>query len=349
MTLTAQRIIFIGWAIVSLSVGFFFFQLTSLSSGSEYRQFEITKGNGFSGIAQSLYEKKFIRSPKVFMVYGVLTGVAHQLKPGIYELSPASSTPSIVETLRKGPAVDIGVTLPEGGTLKDADVIFSRAGVIMPGSLEKLPIRSLAEKYSFLKNAKSIEGFLFPDTYRFYPKSDPKDIAEKMLDTFALKAWPILEECKVSTKGGSASGGQSAKCQGLDFFGILTIASLLEKEVPDFYDRQLVAGIMYRRLAIGMALQIDATIAYAKCNGTFITCANPKVYRKDLTYKSVYNTYLFNGLPPGPISNPGSEAIKAAVNPIKSDYMYYLSDPKTGKTIFSKTLDEHNENRAKYL
>ena len=91
------------------------------------------------------------------------------------------------------------------------------------------------------------------------------------------------------------------------------------------------------------------TITYAKCDRAFLTCQDPKVYRKDLNFESPYNTYLYKGLPPGPIGNPGLEAIKAALNPLESDYWYYLSDPKTKKTIFSKDLDEHIENRARYL
>src|SRR3989344_4938185 len=108
---------------------------------------------------------------------------------------------------------------------------------------------------------------------------------------------------------------------------VLAIASLLEKEAPEFRDRQIIAGIIYKRLELGIALHIDATITYAKCGGLFLTCEDPKVYRKDLNFNSKHNTYIYNGLPPGPIGNPGLEAIRAALNPIKSEYLYYLSDP----------------------
>ena len=339
MASTAQKIVFLGWIILSLGVAYLFFQLTPVSSGPQYREFEITKGNGFQGIVNSLREQNFIRSPKVFMLYGALTGSAHLLKPGNYLLSSGSSTPEILEVIKRGPSLDVSVILQEGATLKDMDAILSQKGIISAGSLSKLPVKSLTEKYSFLKNTKSLEGFLFPDTYRFYKQSAPAEIAGKILNTFAVKAWPLLSGCD----------GQNSKCSGLNPVEILTVASLLEKEAPIFSDRQMIAGIIYRRLAIGIALQIDATLVYAKCNGTFITCADSKVYRKDLTIQSPYNTYLRNTLPPGPIGNPGLEAIKAALSPIKSKYLYYLSDPKTGKTIFSETLEEHIENRSKYL
>lgn len=336
---TAQKIIFLGWIVLSLGVAFLFFQLTPISSGPDYREFEITKGSGFQGIAESLYEKKFIRSPKMFMAYGVLTGSAHLLKPGNYLLSSGSSTPLILDVIRRGPETDTAVLLHEGATLKDMDAVLSQNGIISAGKLISLPVKLFADKYPFLKNMKSLEGFMFPDTYRFYSQSEPSAVAGKILDTFNLKAWPVLNVCE----------GVNIKCSGLNPQEILTVASLLEKEAPLFQDRQLIAGIIYRRLAIGIALQIDATLVYAKCKGTFMTCADSKVYRKDLAFPSAYNTYLHNGLPPGPIGNPGLDAIKAALSPIKSKYLYYLSDPKTGKTIFSETLEEHNQNREKYL
>lgn len=336
---TAQKLIFLGWIFLSLGVAFLFFQLTPVANGPDYREFEIAKGSGFQGIAEELYAQKFIRSPKIFMTYGVLTGAAHLLKPGNYLLSSGSSTPAILEIIRKGPSIDTAVILQEGATLKDMDSVLSRKGIISAGSLSKLPLKLLIEKYPFLKNARSLEGFLFPDTYRFYPQSGAETVVRKILDTFASKAWPLLSGCS----------GQITRCSGMNPAEILTVASLLEKEAPLFQDRQMIAGIIYRRLTIGIAIQIDATLVYAKCAGTFTTCADSKVYRKDLSFPSVYNTYLHAGLPPGPIGNPGLDAIKAALNPIKSKYLYYLSDPKTGRTIFSETLEEHNLNRSKYL
>jgi len=124
---------------------------------------------------------------------------------------------------------------------------------------------------------------------------------------------------------------------------------LIEKEVPDSEDRKIVAGILLKRLEIGMALQVDATLSYIKCGGRFFFCESPGVERKDLILASGYNTYRYPGLPPAPISNPGQDALSAVLNAQTSPYLYYLSNPKTKKTIFSRTLEEHNENRAKYL
>ena len=297
----------------------------------------ISSGSGFSEIAQNLYQRGIIRSPKAFLIYGVLSGSAHQLKPGGYFLNPASSTPSILRRLVKGPLIDKSVVIPEGATVKDIDTILASNGVIKRNGLDALTFSLLKPRYDFLRNVRNSEGFLFPDTYQFFVPSASFTAMSKLLNNFSNKAWPVLKACETS------------KCRGYSSYEVLTLASLLEKEAPDFEDRRLIAGVLYRRLKAGIGLHVDATIVYAKCAGAFLTCRDTNIYRGDTAYASPYNTYLHKGLPPGPISNPGLEAIKAAIDPIDSEYLYYLSDPKTKKTIFSKTLEDHNENRAKYL
>jgi len=325
----------------SLVISLFIFLLSSAVKEAHYVSVEIPAGSGFKGIAAALAEKNIIRSKNAFIVFGIFSGSAHQLKPGNYFLSSGSTTPAIIGEIRRGPILDAPIIFPEGATVRDIDNMLSGAGVLPAGALlnscEVGPRRIV--EYGFLVGAQNCEGFLFPDTYRFFLNSGAEQVAKKFLDNFEKKAWPILKECQMS----------NVKCQMLEVKQILTIASLLEKEAPDYRDRQLIAGILYKRLDLGMGLQVDAAITYAKCNGAFMTCLDPKVYRRDLSFQSRYNTYLYNGLPPGPIGNPGLDAIKAALNPVASEYIYYLSDPKTKKTVFSKTLDEHNENRAKYL
>jgi len=309
------------------------FSLSSVSKSANYKPFEIKSGDGFMEIAGNLYGGGFIRSYRAFIFYGAFSGSAHLLKPGNYLISTGSSTPSILGAIKRGPILDKSIFIPEGATLKDIDALLSEAKIIIRGSLIKFPIKEIKSNYAFLKDAKSLEGFLFPDTYRFFLNSQPNDILEKFLDNFQKKAQPLLASNKLPITN----------------YQLLITASLLEKEVPDYGDRRLVAGIIYKRLDLGMGLQIDATIVYAKCLETFITCDKPRILRSDLKLQSSYNTYLYRGLPPGPIGNPGLEAIRAALNPEKSDYLYYLSDPKTKKTIFSENFDEHNENRAAYL
>jgi UPF0755 protein len=335
-----SKLIFTIWTGASLGIALFLFLLSPVSETpqSQLRVIEISSGKGFSEIADLLKERGVIRSKKTFLAFGVLSGSAHKLKPGSYFLSPGSSTPAILRSIEKGPAPDVSVTFPEGATLKDVDAILATAGILPPGAIINFPANGIAQ-YEFLKDSEDLEGFLFPDTYRFFANSGTEQVLAKFFDNFEKKAWPLLRECQQA----------SVECQMLGAKQILTVASLLEKEIPGFEDRRLVAGILYKRLRAGVGLNVDATIAYAKCGRSFITCGDPKVYRRDLEFQSTYNTYLNKGLPPGPIGNPGAYAIKAALDPAQSDYWYYLSDPETKKTIFSKTLDEHNDNRVMYL
>src|SRR3972149_5513944 len=172
-----------------------------------------------------------------------------------------------------------------------------------------------------------LEGYLYPDTYYVYKDSRPEDLIKKMLDNFENKTKDILAEAQVSDK---------------DFHDILTLASIVEREVPKTSERPIIAGLFLKRIQIGMALQSDATVNYV--TGKY----RLRPTYDDLQVDSSYNTYKNRGLPPSPIGNPSISSIKAVLNPEQSEYLYFLSKP-TGETVFSKTLDEHNENKAKYL
>jgi UPF0755 protein len=182
--------------------------------------------------------------------------------------------------------------------------------------------------YPSLLEFLSLEGYLFPDTYLVRTDETPESIAQRMLQNFDKHFTPQL---KTETQR-----------QKKTIFQIVTMASLLEKEVRGLQDRKIVAGILWKRLAAGIALQVDATVSYAKGEHTV------KVSTEDTQIDSPYNTYKYPGLPLGPIGNPGMESILAALYPTESPYWYYLSTP-TGETIFSKTLEDHNLAKAKYL
>ena len=222
------------------------------------------------------------------------------------------------------------MTVIEGSTLKDIDAALANAHVIQAGTLDSLDIASLRVQYPFLANASSLEGFLFPDTYQFQLNSSPEAVAQRFLDNFTQKAWPILQNDP-------------------NWYRDLTLASILEREVKSDTDRKLVAGILLRRVAIKMPLQVDSTVSYAKCGGAWQTCGDLALTAADFKIASPYNTYLHLGFPPTPIGNPGLAAIEDALHPTASSYLYYLSDPKTQATIFAKTLSEQNRNQAKYF
>ncbi len=322
------------------SFSYFLFALGPVAKSSLAKNFEIKSGQSLEEIAANLKTADLIRSKKVFKLYAIISGRAHLLKPGDYILDSASGAPAILRRLVQGAKEEITAVIIEGMTLRDIEEKLNAAGILSsPKAISQFNFDTLKKNYEFLVSVKGLEGYLFPDTYKFFKNSSAEAVIRKLLDNFQKKAWPVLKTCL----------GSAGRCQGLTKDQLLTLASLLEKEVPFVEDKEIVAGILLDRLELGIALQVDATISYAKCLGTFVFCGNPAIKRGDLKWQSLYNTYLYPGLPPGPISNPGLASITAATNPQKSDYMYYLSDPKTKKTIFSRTLDEHNDNRAKYL
>ncbi|MFA4999170.1 MAG: endolytic transglycosylase MltG [Parcubacteria group bacterium] len=218
------------------------------------------------------------------------------------------------------------ITIPEGLTSYQIDkILFENHIISEEGSFASLKADKFNE-YWFLKGADTLEGFLFPDTYEFYENSSPKVVARKFLENWNEKASVLF----VSKS---------------DVLEKVIMASLIEKEIPDDKDeRAIAAGVIFKRIKEGIPLQIDATLCYIKdkywCD---------KVIPSDKEIDSLYNTYKNKGLPPGPISNPGLSAIKAALFPEASEYWYFISDPKTGKTVFAKTLDEHTQNIVKYL
>lgn len=299
---------------------------------------EIPEGASFNEIISQLKEKGLIRQETVFKIFAILSGKAHQLKPGKYFLSKNLSAKEIINELTAGPK-EVSITIIPGRTLKEIDEILAENKIIKKGELIDLDVKEIfsvnPNKYFFLEGAKSLEGFLLPDTYYFLPGESVQSVVLKMVDNFSRKALPILkQDGKLSTDRNF-------------IYKTLILASFLEKEVPVFEDQKIAAGVLEKRLTKGMPLQVDATILYAKCEGRFINC--PALTKEDFKINSVYNTYLFKGLTPTPISNPSISTIEAAANPVSSSFFYYLSTPKSTTTIFSKTLEEHNRYRFQYL
>jgi UPF0755 protein len=285
---------------------------------------EISKGQGFFEIAASVSNAHLVRSKFLFETAAFISGAAFHVQSGTYRLSPAMSVPEILRALTGG-APTVAVTIPEGSNIYEIDKILADAGVIQRGDLVNF------------KSDGDLEGKLFPDTYQFYEGSDVADIVQRFLDDFNEKAAPLL-----------AADQKNADQD-------LVLASILEKEAPpDPQDQSLIAGIIKRRLADGMRLQVDATVCYAEqitkpTNIVDCSTLTRVDFTPDSPYNSDYNTYLHAGLPPGPIGNPGIATITAALHPASSPYLYYMSDPTTGKVIYAVTLAEQEANIKKYL
>lgn len=306
--------------VVLIAIAAFFFSGLSPASASSNNPpvvFEITSGQGFRTIIGNLKAQGLIKSSLAVETFSLVNGTAFHMQPGLYKLDANMSAPAILGAIANGTAGETTVTIPEGADIYQIDTILSNALVIQRGDL-----------INFTADG-NLEGKLFPDTYRFYIGASTTLVVQKLLDNFNVKAEPIL-----------ATDPTNATFD-------LIVASMVEKEVPDPTDQKIVAGIIYKRLKAGVALDIDATLCYAMQQNQPLSV--PDCGALDLQINSPYNTYLHKGLPPGPIGNPGISALEAAVSPESSPYWYYLSDPKTGKTIFAQTLDEQHQNEVKYL
>jgi len=313
---------------------------SSLNKEAEAKLFTISKGETVKGVALNLKKENLIKEPYAFIVYVSILGKYSKVQAGEYFLSPQMSVSQIANMFINGETAKEKLAIIEGWDLIDLAEYFQDKNIIDPENFYNLTgaptetntnVKKLSEKFDFLKDKPenlSLEGYLFPDTYYFDKNDDAESIIEKALSNFGEKLTPELRN--------------EIKKQKKTIFEIVTMASMIEKEVKTIEDKKIVSGILWKRLNSGMGLQVDATVLYA------LKKENSKVYTKDTQFDSPYNTYKYQGLPLGPISNPGADSIIAAIYPIKTNYLYYLSAPD-GKTIFSKTLEEHNYNKAKYL
>ena len=306
---------------------------------------EVKLGMGSREIAGLLKREEVIRYKWPFLLYVVLKGAASDLKPGNYVFNSMSVT-EIVGELIKGGTNEKVITIPEGWNVRDIAIYFENLGMFQQeettelvglpgvdyGKAKNIPTpKDFSSRFDFLKDRSrrvGLEGYLFPDTYPIYQDARLEEIIIKMLENFAKKVTPEMQE--------------EIKRRGRTLFEIVTMASLIEKEVADENDRVVVSGILWKRLKLGIPLQVDATVTYLTGKKTV------KVSKEDTLLDSPFNTYKYPGLPLGPISNPGLLALRAAMYPEDSPYLYYLHTPD-GRTIFSKTLEEHNLAKAQYL
>ncbi len=304
----------------AIAASFFLWSLMPRAwGGAPAQPFEVARGDGFQEIVDRLRDVGLIRSPFALKVYALLFGTAQALKPGIYEFTPSMSGPRILNALVAGALREATVVIPEGSSIYDIDRIMSSSRVLREGELVAyaLPHR--------------LEGYLFPDTYKLFEGSSVEEVVQRLSDNFERKARPILERDPSHTSQN------------------LILASLVEREVPGYEDQRIVAGILKKRLAIDMLLQVDATICYIKKVRAGKPAECYPLTPLDFEIDSAYNTYSRVGLPPQAIGSPGVQAIMAVLAPHASPYWYYLSDPKTGRTVWSETLDGQESNRVKYL
>lgn len=279
-------------------------------------QITIASGTPLLAIAEELSRERIIKSSAALTFILRVSGASRKVQAGTYVFNSPQNAVTVAYRLATG-AYDLSpvrITFPEGVTVRD----------IAERTEQALPLLSAAE---VIEKGKKHEGYLFPDTYFFEPDADVATILAIMRQNFDAKMMPLMGD--IGTSGRSLSD-------------IVIVASLVEKEVRTTENRRIVAGILWNRLARGMPLQVDAVFGYIFDRDTY----SPSY--ADLAVDSPYNTYLHKGLPPGPISNPGIDSIKAALYPTTSTYLYYLTD-KNGGIYYATTYAEHQANEKKYL
>lgn len=324
------------WLIIILTIyGIYFLSAISSSNNTtESSYFTISSGESLSSIASQLEEHKLIKSQLVFKLYAKLTKKQSGLLAGKHYIDKGLNIKQILEVLTTGGGVDneIDITIIEGWHMTEiAEYLANRGIVDSRDFIDQASLENWQAEYGFLSaiNAKTIEGFLFPDTYRIFNDATAEDIIRKMLDNF---------DSKLSEYARSDIAKQNKT-----IFEVVTLASIIEREVPNNKDKKIIADIFLKRLRDGIALQSDATVNYVTGGD------RPQPTYNDLEIDSPYNTYRNRGLTPGPISNPGIDSILAVVYPESNPYYFFLTTLDDGTVIYSRTYQEHLTNKAKYL
>lgn len=286
----------------------------------------IPRGTPFSQVVNLLDEKGLIRSRLLFRAMAYFYSAPQQIKAGEYEFSRAMSAGDLLQKLVRGEVKAYSIVVPEGFTVRQIAARLAANGLV--DEKEFLRLARDRDTLATLKiPAAGAEGFLFPDTYKFDRTMDARTILKTMSDRFLAKVTSgVLEQ---------------ARAQGLGIREWVTLASIIEKETGRKDEMPLVSAVFRNRLRIGMPLQSDPTVIYG------IENFDGNLTRKHLERQNPYNTYLNRGLPPGPICNPGTDALTAALNPAPVDYLYFVSR-NDGSHQFSATLAEHSRAVRKY-
>ena len=290
------------------------------TSSEEVVNFDIPTGSNSRPIAKRLVAEKLIRSEYAFRLVVRYRRIGRHLQAGTYALRRDMSLSDILDEFEKGQVTLVSWTVPEGLTMTAIADLWETSGFGTAAAFrEAFETDGLLKRYGF--EDKTVEGYLFPNTYKFAKGTTAEKIVEMMLGEFKKRWLEVFDE--------------EARDLGHTRHEIVTLASIIEKEAQSKSERPRIASVFHNRLKRGWRLQADPTVLYA--------LGNPErlLTKADLDVDSPYNTYIYKGLPPGPIANPGIDSIIAALRPEKTKYLYFVAIGK-GKHHFSKTLSEHN-------
>lgn len=279
----------------------------------------IPRGASFSQATDSLAKAKLVGWPKMFRLYGRVTGGDRNIKPGTYLLKHGTPWRDIISALNGGRGLVNTITIPEGYTVSQITPLLART-LNVPADSVQAAMKDTALLARLDIPNPTLEGYLFPDTYAFPVGTTARQAVREMVYDFERR-W---------------NSDWDAKASGLEINrnDLVTMASIVEREARVPEERPVIAAVYYNRLRKGMLLQADPTIQYALGHHV------GRVLYKDLAVQSPYNTYIHKGLPPGPVASPGVASLNAAANPANIPYLYFVASPD-GHHEFRMTLDEH--------
>jgi UPF0755 protein len=280
----------------------------------------VPKGSTFSAATDSLDRAGLISSTRFFRLYARFSGKDRNIKPGTYLIKRGTPWSEMIDALHGGHGLVNTVTIPEGFTIPQIIPALAKA-LSVPEDSVRAAVNDTAIINRLGIPGKTPEGYLFPDTYAFPDGTKPGDAVLEMVKRFEREWTP----------------GWTARLDsvGMTRHEVVTLASIVEREAKVATERPVIAAVYLNRLRIGMPLQADPTVQYAR--GTHTN----RVLLKDLEIDSPYNTYMYPGLPPGPIASPGGASLQAALYPAEVPYLYFVAMPD-GRHEFRRTLDEHN-------
>jgi UPF0755 protein len=318
----------IATGVLTIGVHFYIAFFVPPSREKVWKEVQVTEGMSFKAIAATLQKEGIIRYRGYFEIIGRLQGISRKVRVGYYGLGSHMSMWEILDALRKGKIIEYEVIIPEGYNLYQIAWTLTGTPLISSNPNEFIEVATdptLAHELGI--DGDRLEGYLFPDTY-YLPKGiTVKDIARRMVQRFRTV---FTDEMR-----------KRAEEMGFTEHEIVTIASIVEKEAKVDSERKLIAAVYLNRLKLGMRLQADPTAVYGL--RAWVT----NVTTEDLKRRTPYNTYLHNGLPPGPIANPGRSAILATLYPENVDYLYFVAQGD-GTHFFSKEYGSHTQAVNRY-